>query len=117
MTFSLTATTTKEAALAALQSGELTPDQYLKWDKAQSKTAKLDAPKECPITLVEFLADSPPMAIQVGNHLATAKPTKFSTGSFGYGYNGKMQRTVNGKDVKFQVSMTVTVVNSKHAKS
>jgi hypothetical protein len=115
MAKTLTANMSKPEALALLQAGETTPEAYLAWDKAQGKAAKAAEPKQCATSLAEFLGDSPPMALSIGSHTASAKPTKFSTGSFGYCYSGKMLRTVNGKEIKFQVSLTCTVVNSKFA--
>src|SRR5690242_1731020 len=79
----LTPEMTKAQALGLLQAGEVTPEQYLEWDKQQGKAARANASKECPVSLVEFLGDAAPMAVSLGTMPITARPLKFSTGSFG----------------------------------
>lgn len=67
----------------------------------------------CPITRAEFLAKAEPLKIEVNGFPVTAEPREFSTGSFGWYFNGKAPIQVDGKTVQVQVGMNLIVVGSK----
>ncbi len=55
------------------------------------------------------------MKITIGNTEIIADKREFSTGSFGWYYNGKTTVTVDGKPLSVQVGLNLTVVGSKEA--
>ena len=55
------------------------------------------------------------MKITIGTAELIADKREFSTGSFGWYYNGKTTITVDGKPVSVQIGMNLTVVGSKEA--
>jgi hypothetical protein len=70
----------------------------------------------CPISRADFLAKAEPLKIDLGNgQTLVAEPREFSTGSFGWYYNGKTTVTVDGKPLSVQVGLNLTVVGSKEA--
>ena len=56
-----------------------------------------------------------PDAVTVGNSKLIADKREFSTGSFGWYYNGKTTVTVDGKPLSVQIGLNLTVVGSKEA--
>lgn len=80
-------------------------------------TEPTDKPK-CPITRETFVAKAPVLTLDVGEDgKPVAKflcgPKDFSTGSFGWGASEKMTLIIDGKPVKVQASINLTVVGSK----
>ena len=54
-----------------------------------------------------------PVVINGVSHTAVVK--EFSTGSLGWNINGKTEVTINGKPVKVQIGLNLTIVGSKDA--
>ena len=73
------------------------------------------AKSPCPVTKTQFLEKAEPVKIMIGNSEIVADKREFSTGSFGWYYNGKTTVTVDGKAVSVQIGMNMTVVGSKEA--
>ena len=70
---------------------------------------------KCPITRKEFNDNAAPMTAEIGGQTVTLNPKEFSTGSFGFGYSGKITVEIAGKPVVLQVGCNVTAVGSKDA--
>ena len=96
--------TTEEFTDAMMRQGELR--QLEKAALAAAASTKL-------LTKGEFLATATDVEVLIGNTplVATVKP--FSTGSFGYYANGKVNVKVGDRNVLCQVGCTITVVGSK----
>jgi len=73
------------------------------------------AKSPCPISKTQFLETAEPVKIMIGNSEIVAEKREFSTGSFGWYYNGKTTVTVDGKSLSVQVGLNLTVVGSKEA--
>jgi len=73
------------------------------------------AKSPCPVTKTQFLDKAEPVKITIGNAEIIADKREFSTGSFGWYYNGKTTVTVDGKPLSVQVGLNLTVVGSKEA--
>jgi hypothetical protein len=73
------------------------------------------AKSPCPISKTQFLETAEPVKITIGGSELIADKREFSTGSFGWYYNGKTTVTVNGKPLSVQVGLNLTVVGSKEA--
>ena len=73
------------------------------------------AKSPCPISKTQFLETAEPVKIMIGNSEIVADKREFSTGSFGWYYNGKTTVTVDGKSLSVQVGLNLTVVGSKDA--
>ena len=69
----------------------------------------------CPISRPDFLAKAEPQKVMIGTTEVTAAPREFSTGSFGWYYNGKINVTVDGKVLSVQLGLNLTVVGSKES--
>ena len=69
----------------------------------------------CPLTRTQFLEKAEPVKVTIGSQELVADKREFSTGSFGWYYNGKVTITVDGKPLSVQVGMNLTVVGSKEA--
>ena len=68
-----------------------------------------------PVTRTQFLEKAEPVRINVNGQDIVADKREFSTGSFGWYYNGKINITVDGKPLSVQVGLNLTVVGSKDA--
>jgi hypothetical protein len=68
-----------------------------------------------PITLKDFLEKAEPLKVTIHGQEMTADVKSFSTGSFGWNINSKMNVVIDGKTVSVQVGMNLTVVGSKEA--
>lgn len=68
---------------------------------------------ECPISREEFLSHAKALPITIAGVPHGADVKEFSTGSFGWFLNGKTTVEINGKPVKVQVGLNLTVVGSK----
>ena len=73
------------------------------------------AKSACPISRTQFLEKAEPVKVTINGQEITADKREFSTGSFGWYYNGKVNITVDGKSLSIQVGLNLTVVGSKEA--
>jgi hypothetical protein len=73
------------------------------------------AKSPCPVSKTQFLDKAEPVKIMIGTQEIIADKREFSTGSFGWYYNGKTTITVDGKPLSIQVGLNLTVVGSKEA--
>jgi hypothetical protein len=73
------------------------------------------AKSPCPLSKSQFLEKAEPVKIMIGSNEIIADRREFSTGSFGWYYNGKTTITVDGKPLSVQIGMNLTVVGSKEA--
>jgi len=73
------------------------------------------AKSPCPVTKTQFLDKAEPVKILIGSSELVADKREFSTGSFGWYYNGKTTISVDGKLLSVQVGLNLTVVGSKEA--
>jgi hypothetical protein len=67
----------------------------------------------CPITRQEFLEHAKELPVQLDGISLTAEVKEFSTHSIGWNINAKDFVTINGKKVKVQIGLNVTIVGSK----
>lgn len=68
---------------------------------------------ECPIGPVEFMAEAKSIPLDELFKGEKALPHDFSTRSFGWRYGEKKTVTVNGKDLRVQIGLNITVIGSK----
>jgi hypothetical protein len=68
-----------------------------------------------PVTRPQFLEKAEPIKVSINGQELVADKREFSTGSFGWYYNGKINITVDGKLLSVQVGLNLTVVGSKDA--
>jgi hypothetical protein len=73
------------------------------------------AKTNCPISRSQFLEHAEPVKITIGTNEMLADKKEFSTGSFGWYFNGKTTVMVDGKPLAVQVGINVTVVGSKES--
>jgi len=73
------------------------------------------AKSACPVSKTQFLEKAEAVKIVIGNSELVADKREFSTGSFGWYYNGKITITVDGKPLSVQCGINLTVVGSKEA--
>ena len=73
------------------------------------------AKSPCPLTRTQFIESAEPVKLIVNGQELIADKREFSTGSFGWYYNGKVTITVAGKPLSVQVGLNLTVVGSKEA--
>ena len=69
----------------------------------------------CPVSKTQFLEKAEAVKLVIGNSELVADKREFSTGSFGWYYNGKITITVDGKPLSVQCGINLTVVGSKEA--
>jgi hypothetical protein len=68
-----------------------------------------------PVTRTQFLEKAESVKVSINGQEIVADKREFSTGSFGWYYNGKINITVDGKPLSIQVGLNLTVVGSKEA--
>jgi hypothetical protein len=68
-----------------------------------------------PVTRTQFLEKAEPVKVTINGQEIVADKREFSTGSFGWYYNGKISIPVDGKTLSVQVGLNLTVVGSKEA--
>jgi hypothetical protein len=68
-----------------------------------------------PVTRTQFLEKAEPVKVTINGQEIVADKREFSTGSFGWYYNGKITIPVDGKSLSIQVGLNLTVVGSKDA--
>jgi len=73
------------------------------------------AKNPCPVTRPQFLEKAEAVKVTINGQEMTADKREFSTGSFGWYINGKVNITVDGKSVPVQIGLNLTVVGSKEA--
>jgi len=73
------------------------------------------AKSPCPVSKTQFLDKAEPVKVTIGTAELIADKREFSTGSFGWYYNGKTTIMVDGKLLAVQIGMNLTVVGSKEA--
>jgi hypothetical protein len=73
------------------------------------------AKSPCPLSKTQFIDKAEPVKVVVNGQELIADKREFSTGSFGWYYNGKINITVDGKPLSIQVGLNLTVVGSKEA--
>jgi hypothetical protein len=73
------------------------------------------AKSPCPLSKTQFIDKAEPVKVVVNGQELIADKREFSTGSFGWYYNGKINITVDGKPLSVQVGLNLTVVGSKEA--
>ena len=73
------------------------------------------AKSPCPVTRPQFLEKAEPVKLVINGQEITADKREFSTGSFGWYFNGKVNITVDGKPLAVQVGLNLTVVGSKES--
>lgn len=71
---------------------------------------------ECAITKKRFAEKANPITISVAGQPQIAGVKEFSTGSFGWSFNGKIVAEVDGVPLKVQANVNLVVVGSKEAK-
>jgi hypothetical protein len=73
------------------------------------------AKSPCPVSKTQFLEKAESVKVTINGNDMTADKREFSTGSFGWYFNGKTTITVDGKPLQVQVGLNLTVVGSKEA--
>ena len=73
------------------------------------------AKSPCPVSKTQFLEKAESVKVTINGNDMTAGAREFSTGSFGWYFNGKVNITVDGKPLSVQVGLNLTVVGSKEA--
>jgi hypothetical protein len=73
------------------------------------------AKSPCPLSKTQFIEKAEPVKLVINGQELLADKKEFSTGSFGWYYNGKVNVMVDGKLLSVQVGMNLTVVGSKEA--
>jgi hypothetical protein len=73
------------------------------------------AKSPCPISQTQFLEKAEAIKVVINGQEIVADKRAFSTGSFGWYYNGKINVSVDGKPLSIQVGLNLTVVGSKDA--
>jgi hypothetical protein len=68
-----------------------------------------------PLSRTQFIDKAEPVKVVINGQELTADKREFSTGSFGWYYNGKITVQVDGKPLSVQVGLNLTVVGSKEA--
>ena len=73
------------------------------------------AKSPCPVSKTQFPEKAEPVKLTIGTSELIADKREFSTGSFGWYFNGKTTVMVDGKPLSVQIGMNLTVVGSKEA--
>jgi len=73
------------------------------------------AKNPCPVSRPQFLEKAEAVKVTINGQEMIADKREFSTGSFGWYINGKVNITVDGKAVPVQIGLNLTVVGSKEA--
>ena len=73
------------------------------------------AKSPCPLSKSRFIETAEPVKVAINGQEIIADKREFSTGSFGWYYNGKITVQVDGKPLSVQVGLNLTVVGSKEA--
>lgn len=73
------------------------------------------AKSPCPLSRTQFLEKAEPIKVVINGQEIIADKREFSTGSFGWYHNGKINVVVDGKSLSIQLGLNLTVVGSKEA--
>ena len=73
------------------------------------------AKSPCPVSKTHFIEKAEPIKLVINGQELVADKREFSTGSFGWFFNGKISVPVDGKPRSVQVCLNLTVVGSKDA--
>ncbi len=73
------------------------------------------AKSPCPLSKTQFLEKAEAVRLTINGQEVVAEKKEFSTGSFGWYHNGKVNITVDGKLLSVQIGLNLTVVGSKEA--
>ena len=73
------------------------------------------AKSPCPLSKTQFIDKAEPVKVVINGQELIADKREFSTGSFGWYYNGKVNISVDGKPLSVQIGLNLTVVGSKEA--
>jgi hypothetical protein len=73
------------------------------------------AKSPCPVSKTQFIEKAESVKVVINGQELIADKREFSTGSFGWYHNGKINITVDGKPLSIQVGLNLTVVGSKEA--
>lgn len=73
------------------------------------------AKSPCPLSRTQFLEKAEATKVVINGQEVIAEKREFSTGSFGWYYNGKVNIIVDGKSLSVQCGINLTVVGSKEA--
>ena len=73
------------------------------------------AKSPCPLSKTQFIEKAEPVKVVINGQELIADKREFSTGSFGWYFNGKINIMVDGKPLSIQVGLNLTVVGSKEA--
>jgi hypothetical protein len=68
-----------------------------------------------PLSKTQFIDKAEPVKVAINGVELVADKREFSTGSFGWYYNGKVTIMVDGKPLSVQAGINLTVVGSKEA--
>jgi hypothetical protein len=68
-----------------------------------------------PLSRTQFIDKAEPVKVVINGQELVADKREFSTGSFGWYYNGKITIPVDGKPLSIQIGLNLTVVGSKEA--
>src|SRR2546430_338255 len=68
-----------------------------------------------PLSKTQFIEKAEPVKLSINGVELVADKREFSTGSFGWYYNGKVTVMVDGKPLSVQAGINLTVVGSKEA--
>jgi hypothetical protein len=68
-----------------------------------------------PLSKTQFIEKAEPVKLVINGVELVADKREFSTGSFGWYYNGKVTIMVDGKPLSVQAGINLTVVGSKEA--
>jgi hypothetical protein len=71
------------------------------------------AKTSCPISRAEFKEKAKALPLVINNVPLQAEVKEFSTGSFGWSFNGKMAVVVGETSASVQINVNLTVVGSK----
>jgi hypothetical protein len=69
----------------------------------------------CAVTRDEFAEHAKPLDVQIDGIVLTAEVKQFSTGSLGWSISEKRDLRLNGKSIRVQVGLNVTIIGSKEA--
>lgn len=103
--------------LKLVAGGDMTVEEFGQWDALRLKAFEASRPARvvASLTADEFMAQAKPLTLDICGAKVVAKPKTFSTGSYGWGFNVKVDAPVGEGSVKVQVGCNLIVVGSKPA--
>jgi hypothetical protein len=67
----------------------------------------------CPITRQEFHEHARDLPVTINGLTLTAEPKQFSTNGLGWNISAKEHLDINGKRVKVQIGLNISIIGSK----